>query len=131
MALNSWVRGVFVRKLIASFTTVIPALCLQTMVATVPYAQTTNEDSGIFRGQVIDSLTQRPLSNAQIVLIYNGTNLTQTVTDSSGQFEIDDVAEGVYTLRVSATAYRIASDQNVRAVAGKVTLTNFALIAGL
>ena len=107
--------------------TIVLALFLQYVAAEKPYAQTTNGISGTLRGQVTDALTQRPLSNAQIEVIDNGTKLRQTESDATGRFEIVGVAEGVYTLRATAMGYRIASDQNVRAVAGKITQVDFAM----
>ena len=87
------------------------------------------QETGILRGQIVDALTARPLTGVTIDLIDNDRTRRQTISDSDGRFEIGDVPEGVYTLRAFTEGYGTASDQNVRAVAGKVTLTDFALTA--
>lgn len=50
-----------------------------------------------FEGKVLDSATGRPVPAARVVL--SGTTDT-TMTDASGQFRMDDVLPGAYTVRV-------------------------------
>lgn len=95
---------------------------------TASLAQPADSTAGNLRGQVLDALNQRPIAGAEVDLIENGSVLTSSRADAAGEFSIDGVAEGVYTLRVSAPGYRTASDQNVRVVAGKISQSSFTLI---
>ena len=59
---------------------------------------------GIVQGKVVDQSTGEPLSKVRVVL--QGTDL-QAVTDEQGQFLLQGVKPGTYTLYVSTVGYRL------------------------
>jgi hypothetical protein len=76
-------------------------LFLATLFAASAFAQT----PGAIRGSVVDARGGEALSNVAIQLV--GTEHRAT-TDARGQFRIDGVAPGDYTLNVSTVGYRLA-----------------------
>ena len=62
-------------------------------------------------GTVTDSSTGSPLSGANVVISGTATTVNAT-TDSTGRYSTSDLANGVYTVTVSATGYTGAT-QNV------------------
>ena len=65
-------------------------------------------DTGTLRGIVHDP-QHRPLPGAQIVLHGPGSNFTKTVTsDANGEFQLNDLPEGAYTIAVSAQGFQPA-----------------------
>jgi outer membrane receptor protein involved in Fe transport len=67
--------------------------------------------AGSLRGVVHDP-QHRPLPGAQIVLRARNATQTKTVhSDANGEFQIDDVPEGAYTVDVSALGFRPLQQQ--------------------
>jgi outer membrane receptor protein involved in Fe transport len=67
--------------------------------------------AGSLRGVVHDP-QHRPLPGAQIVLRARNATQTKTVqSDANGEFQIDDVPEGAYTIDVSALGFRPLQQQ--------------------
>ncbi|MGP8246106.1 MAG: TonB-dependent receptor domain-containing protein [Bryobacteraceae bacterium] len=77
--------------------------------------------NGTLRGVVHDP-QHRPLPGAQVVIQGPGSTLTKTVaSDANGEFQVSGLAEGVYTVAVSAQGFRLLEQQvNVRAGNGPV-----------
>jgi outer membrane receptor protein involved in Fe transport len=71
--------------------------------------------TGTLRGIVHDP-QHRPLPGAQVIL-HNPSATKTVVSDAKGEFQAD-LAEGVYTVSVSATGFQ-ALDQQVTVIAGK------------
>jgi len=91
------------RKFLVSCLLTIPALAA---------------DTGTLRGIVHDP-QHRPLPGAQVVLHGPGSTLTKTVvSDANGEFQVNELAEGAYTIAVSAPGFR-PSEQQVTVTAGK------------
>jgi outer membrane receptor protein involved in Fe transport len=84
-------------------------------------------ETGTVRGIVHDP-QHRPLPGAQVVL--QGTSYTKTVTsDSNGEFQLNSVPEGAYTVAVSAQGFR-PLDQQVNVIAGKAPVLHLQLELG-
>ena len=56
-------------------------------------------------GRVIDQKTQESMAYAQAILIKDGVNITGVITDENGIFEMKDIANGEYILRISFVGY--------------------------
>ena len=89
------------------------------------YAQVSN--TSILSGLVIDALSLRPLAGAEVVLTEQGEMLEQTHTNALGRYAFTISSEGLFTLSIRISGYGPATEQNVRAVADKVTVTDFSL----
>src|ERR1700682_6365935 len=84
-------------------------------------------ETGTVRGIVHDP-QHRPLPDAQVVL--QGTSYTKTVTsDSNGEFQLNSVPEGAYTIAVSAPGFR-PLDQRVNVTASKAPVLHLQLELG-
>lgn len=82
--------------------------------------------NGDFRGIVHDP-QHRPLSGAQIVLGGAAGTAEKTVqSDANGEFQIGDVADGTYTVDISAAGFRPLRQQ-VTVMAGKAPVLHFQL----
>jgi len=78
---------------------------------------------GTIAGTVIDS-SDGPIEGANVVV--EGTELSAT-TDGSGDYEIDDVPVGTYTVTASAEGYESASQENVEVSDDTTSTVNFTL----
>ncbi|MFM1999336.1 MAG: hypothetical protein RL204_1283 [Bacteroidota bacterium] len=56
-------------------------------------------------GQVIDQTTKEAMAFATAILIKDGVTITGVVTDENGHFELKDVANDEYILRISYVGY--------------------------
>jgi hypothetical protein len=83
-------------------------------------------DTGAIRGIVHDP-QHRPLAGAQVVLHGSSTTFTETVvSDANGEFQVNNMPEGGYTVAVSAQGFR-ALDQKVTVTAGKAPVLHLQL----
>src|ERR1017187_2843237 len=74
--------------------------------------------TGTLRGIVHDP-QHRPMPGAQVVLHGPGSTSTKTVlSDANGEFQMNELAEGSYTVAVSAPGFR-PIEQQVVVTAGK------------
>jgi hypothetical protein len=76
------------------------------------------EFTGILAGTVADSLTNAPIAAAALAL--NGTKLTAT-SDEYGEFSIDNIPQGTYTLNVTAAGYQPFTHTNINIKADEQT----------
>ena len=79
--------------------------------------------TGTLAGEVTDAETNEPLPGANVVL--TGTSLGAS-TGADGSYEIEEVPEGTYTVRVSFVGYE-ASTFDVSVTAGSTARQNVAL----
>ena len=56
-------------------------------------------------GRVIDQATKEAMAYAAAILIKDGITITGVITDENGLFELKDIANGEYTLRISYVGY--------------------------
>ena len=68
------------------------------------------EFTGILAGTVADNQTNAPIAAAALAL--NGTQLT-AISDEYGEFSIDNIPQGTYTLNATATGYQPATKPNI------------------
>ncbi|WP_251980098.1 TonB-dependent receptor domain-containing protein [Salinibacter ruber] len=87
--------------------TVLLALLLGGLSSSPVLAQ--DEPAGVLTGRVVDAASDAPLQDATVALWENtggdSTLVRGTVTGPEGQFTIEDVALGSYTLRISFVGY--------------------------
>ena len=56
-------------------------------------------------GRVIDQATKEAMAYAAAILIKDGITITGVITDENGLFELKDIANGEYILRISYVGY--------------------------
>lgn len=79
-------------------------------------AQTEEPVTGRITGVVLDAATSEPIPGANVLLV--GTTLG-AATDASGQFRIEAVPVGSYSVRVSVIGYESVVKPDVRVSAGR------------
>lgn len=97
----------------------ISSLSLFFFSVTAGFAQT-----GTIRGTIVDAKTNEPLIGASVLI--EGTS-NGAAADLDGNFAIQNVDEGAYTLRASYVAYRPVTLQNILVEKGKETILNFVM----
>ena len=71
---------------------------------TIETAPAVGEKSTI-TGRVIDQTTKESMAYAAAILIKDGITITGVITDENGLFELKDIANGEYILRISYVGY--------------------------
>jgi hypothetical protein len=94
-------------------------------------AVTVSEAVGSLQGQVTTLSRRRSIAIAggQVEVWEGDQMLTSTVSDAAGNWQIADLAEGSYQVRVSATGYYTEYTDNVAVTDGGVTVVNYSLTA--
>ena len=69
---------------------------------TVQYSFSQSSNTGIIKGTVVDDITQSPVQGATVE-IPETSNLTKT--NSKGEFQFNELATGIYQIRVKALGY--------------------------
>ncbi len=82
------------------------------------------QQEGSIAGRVIDAATGEGLPGVNVFLV--GTTLGAS-TDIDGNYRIDNIPIGFYTLQASFIGYRTATVDSVEVRAGEVTVVNLAL----
>lgn len=101
----------------------IPCIVLALLLTITSFAQGTQS----VRGQIVDKETRTPLIGA-VVQLYNDTALQAgAVADFDGNYRIDKVPVGRYSLKVQYTGYLQALLSNVIVNSGKETILNVEL----
>jgi uncharacterized protein (TIGR01370 family) len=92
----------------------------------IPYGPfATDEYMGNIQGTIIDATTQNPIAGATVSV--QGTAF-QAITDSLGQYSIQDIPTGIYTLVVTATGYN-SQTSSVNLNANDTITVDFSLVA--
>jgi hypothetical protein len=73
---------------------------------TIETAPAVGEKSTI-TGRVIDQATKESMAYAQAILIKDGVPITGVITDENGIFELKDITNGEYILRISYVGYTV------------------------
>jgi len=79
------------------------------------------DNSGIIKGQLIDSLTREAVPFAHVHVMVNGSAMG-SVTDFDGKFTIKPVPSGEYVLKCSSTGYSTKKIKNVKVKSDQFTL---------
>jgi TonB-dependent receptor len=90
-----------------------------TAVLLLTGSQTLLAQTGTIRGQVMDGEFNEPLIGATVLL--EGSSLGAN-TDIDGQFSLNNVPVGTYTLKISYISYQTLTITEVEVAAGKVTV---------
>lgn len=80
--------------------------------------------TGTIEGTVTDGTTGDPLPGANVVVA--GTNFG-TATNANGNYQIDGIDPGTYTVQASFVGYEEAAEQNVEVEAGETTVVDLQL----
>ena len=70
--------------------------------SSIVFAQTSTDNTNEITGKVVDANTQHPISQVNVILV--GTRLGGA-TDREGQFTIQNVPPGTYTLKITRIGY--------------------------
>jgi hypothetical protein len=76
------------------------------------------QNLGDIRGRVVDERTNSPLTNANVSIIGKAIGSS---TDSSGEYFIRNVAEGLFEIKVSYLGYKTFQKPDIRVVRNKAT----------
>jgi len=91
--------------------------------ALIAFPSAAHAQTGTVTGQVITAQTERPLANAQVVVV--GTTLG-ALSGADGSFSIGNVPAGAREIQVRSIGYRTTSE-TVQVVAAEVTTVEFRL----
>lgn len=78
----------------------------------------------VVRGQVKDAILQRPISGATVLLIELNKG---AITDSNGEFRIESIPVGTFSLKVSAMGFNDATMTALQVISGKEAVLAFSL----
>lgn len=81
---------------------------------------------GSCSGLVIDAITTQPIASATVDFLQNGFIVATVLSDANGNYTLDGLAPGQYTIRATVVNYQIAS-QGVAIFSNQTTNVNFAL----
>jgi mono/diheme cytochrome c family protein len=81
--------------------------------------------SGRISGQVVDSESGEPVEDA---LVSTAPPSAEVRTDREGQFELEDVPVGVYSVRAQKKGYRLATEARVSVIAGRTFNVDLSLV---
>ncbi|HVM15716.1 MAG TPA: carboxypeptidase regulatory-like domain-containing protein [Egibacteraceae bacterium] len=88
------------------------------------------EDPGAIAGQVTDTDTDEPIAGAQIVVTHSsGAQAGTATTDASGNYTVEDLPPGTYTVTADHPDYASATQEGVEVTEGDTTTVDFALQA--
>jgi hypothetical protein len=81
-------------------------------------------DTGTIAGNMTDATNSSAIEGAMVVVV--GTTLPEATTDKNGDYTINNIPVGNYTVTASATGY-IDDSQTAEVLKDKTTVVNFAL----
>lgn len=90
------------------------------------FSQETKQLSQTIRGQVVDKESQTSLPGANVVIL-NTDPLKATITDSNGNFRIDNVPIGRHNIQVSYVGYKSYLISEMQVTASKEVVLNVQL----
>lgn len=99
-------------------------------LTTLSLAQTGRGGGGIITGKTLDTINDRPVEYANIILFdqTDSTQITGTTSGSDGQFQLRPIPRGIYTIEVRFMGYKIESQSDIR-VAGPRSRVDLGVIA--
>ena len=105
----------------ASKNTIL-TLCL--LLSTLLFAENTQT----VRGVIIDKIAQFPIIGGAVVLRQNAQIVKNTVTNVNGEYRLEDIPYGKYTIEVSFIGYYTFLNAEVTVQSGAQTILNIELI---
>lgn len=81
--------------------------CLTCLVGT---AQDKKVKTGTIKGLVIDGRSELPLQAAKVAVVKDATQIVSVLTDERGEFKLEDIPEGYYTVTVDMPGYMPTSE---------------------
>ena len=99
------------------------------LVLLISLSRVSGQNSGRISGQVMDSLSQKPMDAALVVLLKKDTLIVvqSTLADSLGRFSFSHIAAGQYRLKANFVAYS-AQTLPVELKAGKMELSSLKIM---
>jgi hypothetical protein len=97
-----------------------PALFFFFLLAATSFAQNTQT----IRGQIVDKETHSPLPGVVLTLYQDSTLVTGAAADADGNFKLQNIAVGRYTLNAKVTGYLPFSMPNIIVISGKENIIN-------
>ncbi|MDY6861839.1 MAG: carboxypeptidase-like regulatory domain-containing protein [Thermodesulfobacteriota bacterium] len=91
---------------------------------TANFSLTANLDVGSIKGRVLDSESQSGISDA---VISTGNGLYSAESDDEGDYLLDGIPEGTYTIKVSATSYASKTVENISVGSDEITALDITL----
>ena len=101
------------------FRKILISIGLTLLIVSAAAAQT-----GKISGKIVDKQTNEPLIGANIIVV--GTNFG-TASDADGNYIIQQVPVGEYSIKASYIGYQDVTMQGIRIVAGLTQEVNFSL----
>ncbi len=101
---------------VGGMLTLLISMCFSVMAQT-----------GTIKGKIIDARTKEALLGVTVML--QGISGKGAITDFDGNYVIETVPAGTYTLNVSLFSYQEIAKNNITVEAGKETMVNFSLEA--
>ena len=83
-----------------------------------------NQSLGSITGSVIDKETHQPIPGANLILI---NTILGTASDQNGNFSIDNIPVGSYTIQVNMMGYSGITRPNININSNKLKQLNFYL----
>ena len=87
--------------------------------------EVTEEEAGILTGMVSDKADGMPIAGATVKL--TGTDY-KTETDNDGEYLLDSLPAGTYTVEISILDYQIAKLTDQKVIAGGETIADFEML---
>jgi outer membrane receptor for ferrienterochelin and colicin len=95
-----------------------------------PAGPAAEEGEASLHGRVVAAGTLRPIEDARVTVYDAGDREILSRTDSSGDFRVSGLDDGLYTVLVEADGFVTAVEPNARVVRRKSTFLEFSLIEG-
>jgi hypothetical protein len=78
-------------------------------------------EPGSIAGTVKDATTAEPVPNATVRVFFSGDEVGSAMTDMSGNYTLNDLDPGFYSVTASASGYLDNTVQNVQVLSGQTT----------
>lgn len=95
------------------------------MFLIAPSVQSFSQNVGAIKGKVIERATKQPIVNANIII--QNINIG-AITDSLGNFSLNNIAEGNYTIKISSVGFQQKIMTDIIVVRGKTYYSEIELI---
>lgn len=116
--------SVIASKLGYSTETETGVLVQENQTTVVNFVLEPGPTTGSISGNISDATYGGPLAGALVETTTGGHSDT---TDAGGNYVLDDVAPGTYTVQASKTGYLTEQQTNIQVVAGQISTVNLAL----
>lgn len=125
-SINSLAPGSYtIRAGKSIFNTIVQGLVI-TAGTTTTADFSLKSNPGSITGTVTDASTSQPVRGATLLVTDGGALVASALTDANGQYQIDQLNPGSYTITTSSITYQTGS-QGVSVSSSQITIVDFAL----